>query len=153
MSTDSFKRVLIELITTEDCTSRQGYIKALQGLQDPINMDTQLVRGAVIDRSDLLEGLAASSVKVTLDQSRIWGTFGSGAKSNNGLHRACVVMGMDEPEGDREDSAETGAPGYDARFDGGYDRRVVPYPVRDEDWDRLNPGLPKPDRSELPKAA
>jgi hypothetical protein len=60
---------------------------------------------------------------------------------------------MDEPEGDPEDSAETGAPGYDARFDGGYDRRVVPYPVRDEDWDRLNPGLPKPDRSELPKAA
>jgi hypothetical protein len=56
---------------------------------------------------------------------------------------------MDDPEGD----AETGAPGYDPQFDGGYDRSVVPYPVRDENWDRINPGFSKPGSSDLPKAA
>jgi hypothetical protein len=149
MSTYTFKRVLIEMITTEDCTTRQGYIKALQDLQNPINMDSQLVRGTVIDRSDLLEGIAASSVKVTLDETRVCGFFGFGANPSVGLDRACIVMGMDDPQGD----AATGAPGYDPQFDGGYDRSIVPYPVRYEDWDRVNPGFPRPNSSELPKAA
>lgn len=148
MATYNFKRVLIEFITTEDCTTREGYNKAIEGLRSITSMDTQLVRGTVIDRSDLLEGIAASSVKVTLDEDRVCGVFGFGA--GNGLQRACTVMGMDDdPVGD----AETGGPGYDPQFDGGYDRNVVPYPVSDADWDRVNPGFPKLETTELPKAA
>jgi hypothetical protein len=147
MATYNFKRVLIEFITTEDCTTREGYNKAIEGLRSITSMDTQLVRGTVIDRSDLLEGIVASSVKVTLDESRVCGVFGLGA--SDGLHRACAVMGMDDPEGD----VETGAPGYDPQFDGGYDRNVVPYPVSDDIWDRVNPGFPRPATAELPKAA
>jgi hypothetical protein len=112
-------------------------------------MDSQLVRGTVIDRSDLLEGIAASSVKVTLDETRVCGFFGFGANPSVGLDRACIVMGMYDPQGD----AATGAPGYDPQFDGGYDCSIVPYPVHDEDWDRVNPGFPRPNSTELPKAA
>lgn len=48
MSSPLFKRVLIELITTEDCTTRQGYLKALQDLQNPISSDSQLVLQTVM---------------------------------------------------------------------------------------------------------
>jgi hypothetical protein len=150
MSLPTYKRVLIELVTTEDCTTRQGYIKAIQDLQNPISSDTQLVMGTVIDQSDRLEALATSGVKVvTIDERRGPGSFGFGGNPSARLQRTCVVMGMDDPEGD----AETGAPGYDPQFDGGYDRSVVPYPVRDENWDRINPGFSKPGSSDLPKAA
>lgn len=150
MSLPTYKRVLIELVTTEDCTTRQGYIKALQDLQNPISLDTQLVTGTVIDQSDQLEALATSSVKVvTIDERRGPGTFGFGGNPGVRLQQTCAVMGMDAPEGD----AETGAPGYDQRFDGGYDRSVVPYPVSDDIWDRVNSGFSRADNSELPKAA
>ena len=150
MSLPTYKRVLIELVTTEDCTTRQGYIKALQDLQNPISSDTQLVTGTVIDQSDQLEALATSSVKVvTIDERRGPGTFGFGGNPGVRLQQTCAVMGMDAPEGD----AETGAPGYDQRFDGGYDRSVVPYPVSDDIWDRVNSGFSRADNSELPKAA
>jgi hypothetical protein len=150
MSTPTYKRVLIEMITTEDCTTRQGYIKALQDLQNPISLDTQFVTGTVIDQSDKLESLAASGVKVvTIDERRGPGSFGFGRDPSARLQRTCAVMGMDDPEGD----AETGYPGFDQRFDDGYDRSVVPYPVRDEDWDRVNPGFPRLVCSEVSKAA
>ena len=107
MSLPTYKRVLIELVTTEDCTTRQGYIKALQDLQNPISSATQLVTGTIIDQSDRLEALATSGVKVvTIDERRGPGSFGFGGNPSVRLQRTCAVMGMDDPEGD----AETGVP-------------------------------------------
>ncbi len=106
--------------------------------------------GTIIDQSDRLEALATSGVKVvTIDERRGPGSFGFGGNPSVRLQRTCAVMGMDDPEGD----AETGVPGYDPQFDGGYDRSVVPYPVDAKDWDRINPGVPQLDTTELPKAA
>ena len=93
-SNPNFRRIVMDVVTTEDITSKEGFARMLNELRDPLNMDSQLVMGSVVDHSATLEQICYSAVRPIPSFS--FGTFGHGDhKPEAAIERACMTMGMD----------------------------------------------------------
>lgn len=95
MSSYNFRRVLIEVITTEEVRTLDGVETMLRRLNDPTNMDNQLVRVSVIAEEDTLEQIACGSNVVPSGYVIRFAPVLTGMPYKNALEHACVAMGME----------------------------------------------------------